>query len=1305
MSSRIALVVNALTGPELSGGRADANNVFAVLNDRELGACAPNGPAPLRDCDSRATFQTKLDDVLKNWRTEDQLILYFSGHGVVRRGVYSLVFGKAPDESFLPFDAIRADLDANGVRRAILILDACQSGAVLQRGAKPWPDGAPLKAELPAGVAVLASCRHSEHSWENDDGSGSVFTELLIEGIRSGLRGKATEDGKISTGDIINYVNDRLQHDDYRSYAQSAAYGINEAERPIWLALNRTTRTSLRRPFMVGEPPAHAVPRNGLIEHIQSRLLDSNGPRNIALVGHGGFGKTTLMRCLLHNHEVQANFSDGILRVTLGPDGESRLQSTIEDWIVELTGKPSGLQTLEVLRERFASLIAELRLLIVIDDAWSEESLTPFSHAGNRCKCIISTRIGSILPQGCEKVRVGSFEEAESIALLTDGLNTSIIEPDLYEALTALAQRMGHYPLMLGLANAWLCEDVNDFEIELADSLREATEEFDARGILAFDDQNDEDRGKAVGACLRASLQRLGPEEQERLRDLSVFEVGRKIAIPVVQMLWEKTGDMPARACLKLLKDLYRAGFIDDLDLRRRELELHSVIHQFLGHNTDRSSSLHSSLLDALEAIPQNEPASPYLQRHRVRHMILADRLNRLEVVLGNLDYAAARVFNWGVRELEDDLRRAAIALPRSAKIAELLRIVGQMAHVLTRAESPAEIVECLRMRVDAETWGPRSGSTLRPLGRALAWPSAYVRTLANGTEGWRSCTWSADGEWLACGGEWGLVEVWHASTRTLAKQWRGHNEVVHDCAFVGSRWLLTLGMHDGLRLWDRRDWSEVGHYKPKNGTYAVSCTAHPDGDSVAATFEGLDRAHLTVFSLPRFEARWSANGHADCTWSVDGDWLAATHQAGVSVYEGTTGEVRSTIALDNGDEAWGIEVCGESSLVIGTKRGFVERVQVKDPATRQGLCKTSGSCLRLNVHVENQTVAVADGQKAVNLLSLEGAPLPEIGQHRSEVMDCAFAPHGILATASQDGSVRLWNPNIDRERSYRELGAVEAAFSRDGSQLLISSRTGKLCVHDIANDVDVRSWQAHEAVFALGASPESNRLYTAGMDGRLCAWDVEAGTLASERKAHDKAKGIAVCGDDRIVTGGNDKCLRLWSSGRADAVTTVDLESSVNCIEADVSRSLVAVGCNNGSVILFAVEVHGLREVRRYRVDEYVLAAVFIDSNQLAITWGAGRISVVGPNDGELWDPDPSGHAGDAWGCAFDTRHQLLFTSSMDGFLSAWDLARRKRVHRILLDERLSMVRLDSDNAKLAVCGVNGTSLFAVAAQPPPND
>jgi len=159
----------------------------------------------LQNCPNRLDFQKTLLKILNSWNVDDQLILYYSGHGEKRDGLFQLVFG-SKQQTLLPINSVLLDLRSHGVRRAIIILDACRSGAALRSGEKTSRIHDIITAdELPKGVAMIASCREHELSFELKDGHHSVFTKLFCEAISSGLTAAHQKSLCYSTPSLLEF--------------------------------------------------------------------------------------------------------------------------------------------------------------------------------------------------------------------------------------------------------------------------------------------------------------------------------------------------------------------------------------------------------------------------------------------------------------------------------------------------------------------------------------------------------------------------------------------------------------------------------------------------------------------------------------------------------------------------------------------------------------------------------------------------------------------------------------------------------------------------------------------------------------------------------------------------------------------------------------------------------------------------------------------------------------------------------------------------------------------------------------------
>ncbi|GGA43996.1 caspase family protein [Okeania sp. KiyG1] len=289
---RIALVLNPLTGEELKGGRQDVSRVYSILTNPEQGMCPANGSTPIHDCQNREQFEKILKSILKNWDIKTQLVFYFSGHGgILGNNQYCLKMGLDNSEWY-PFKNLMNELDMAGVQRAIIILDACHSGAAVE-GNKNLDDNifnSIKKDDIPQGIAIIASSRKTQKSKELPDGSSGLFTDIFCTGIETSLDGKGTNDGKIYVEDIVSYINNKLETEEkYSKFPQRSVFHLDRAEKKIWIAqgkkkedltpVNFKSSHSIRTPeelkilYEQTDPNRHPCPE-ATIEDIDLELLE-----------------------------------------------------------------------------------------------------------------------------------------------------------------------------------------------------------------------------------------------------------------------------------------------------------------------------------------------------------------------------------------------------------------------------------------------------------------------------------------------------------------------------------------------------------------------------------------------------------------------------------------------------------------------------------------------------------------------------------------------------------------------------------------------------------------------------------------------------------------------------------------------------------------------------------------------------------------------------------------------------------------------------------------------------------------------
>jgi tetratricopeptide (TPR) repeat protein/transcriptional regulator with XRE-family HTH domain len=205
------------------------------------------------------------------------------------------------------------------------------------------------------------------------------------------------------------------------------------------------------------QPAVRLVGRDVEINHLKKRLLSSGNAALTALNGLPGVGKTALAIELVHDQEIRAHFSDGILWAALGP--EPHVPGLLSRWGTMLgisSTETASLSDSEAWATALHRAIATRTMLLVIDDVWQLEEALALKVGGPNCTHLVTTRFPTIATtiaaEGATVLR--ELGEHEGITLLSM-LAPMVIEHEEQKALD-LVHAVGGLPLALTLMGNYL---------------------------------------------------------------------------------------------------------------------------------------------------------------------------------------------------------------------------------------------------------------------------------------------------------------------------------------------------------------------------------------------------------------------------------------------------------------------------------------------------------------------------------------------------------------------------------------------------------------------------------------------------------------------------------------------------------------------------------------------------------------------------------------------------------------------------------------------------------------------------------
>jgi DNA-binding SARP family transcriptional activator len=270
-----------------------------------------------------------------------------------------------------------------------------------------------------------------------------------------------------------------------------------------------------------------------------TRMLDRSGAQDTeaivisAIGGTAGVGKTAL--AVHWAHQVAGRFGDGQLYVNLrgfDPSGVPVTPAEAVRGFLDTLGVPPDRipHTPDAQARLYRSLLADKRMLVVLDNARDEAQVRPLLPASPASVVIITSRnqlTGLAAADGARLLTLDVLPHNEAVLLLTARLGSAraAAEPAATEEISQLCACL---PLALAVAAAWAAARPRFPLGELAAELRGAAGRLDALDAG--------DPAASVAAVFSWSYRQLGPGAARLFRLLGLHP-GPDISVPAAASL------------------------------------------------------------------------------------------------------------------------------------------------------------------------------------------------------------------------------------------------------------------------------------------------------------------------------------------------------------------------------------------------------------------------------------------------------------------------------------------------------------------------------------------------------------------------------------------------------------------------------------------------------------------------------------------------------------------------------------------------------------------------------------------------
>ncbi len=411
------------------------------------------------------------------------------------------------------------------------------------------------------------------------------------------------------------------------------------------------------------------------------------------------------------------------------------------------------------------------------------------------------------------------------------------------------------------------------------------------------------------------------------------------------------------------------------------------------------------------------------------------------------------------------------------------------------------------------------------------------------------SVSFSPDGETLASGCDDNKARLWNVSTGECLQVFQGHkNEVLSVTFSLDGQRLISGSQDSTIRFWDIR-----------NGECQQVLTEHEDG--VRSISISLDGQMLASSSNDRTVRLWNIDtgeclkvlhGHKNVvfavTFSPDGNLLASSGIGQkVRLWNIDTGEC---LKVFQGHSNMVNSVAFNSQGNLLASGSYDQSVKLWHVSTYQCV-KTwqgySNQSLSVTFSPDGQTLVSGGQDQKVRLWDIKtGQVIKTLHDHTNWVLSVAFSPitpnsiikgrgGGILASASGDKTIKLWN--INTGKVIRTLWGHEAvvrsiAFTADGQILASGSEDGTIRLWEVNRGETWKILRGHQAeVWSIALNPSGQILASASFDQTVKLWDTRTGECLKTLNGHESWVWATAFSPDNktLVSTSVDQTIRIW--------------------------------------------------------------------------------------------------------------------------------------------------------------------------------
>jgi WD40 repeat protein len=264
-------------------------------------------------------------------------------------------------------------------------------------------------------------------------------------------------------------------------------------------------------------------------------------------------------------------------------------------------------------------------------------------------------------------------------------------------------------------------------------------------------------------------------------------------------------------------------------------------------------------------------------------------------------------------------------------------------------------------------------------------------------------------------------------------------------------------------------------------------------------------------------------------------------------------------------------------------------------------LIKEFSSAIRTQDEVKTQQVKVRKQTKEKEWHLLPWMTSTTFTGHTDSINSAAFSPDGSrIVIASYDGTATIWDARsgvLIKTLNGHHDWVQSAAFSPDGSRIVTASKDKTAKIWDANTGGLIITLAGHtEQVFSAEFSPDGSRIVTSSEDNTAKIWDESTGKQIATLAGHPLSVNSAAFSPiiPRIATAPESKIRRIWTavkkyanlsqpvtlSSNALYIVTASRDKTAKVWDASTGKQIATLTGHIGWIFSAAFSPDGMRVV-----------------------------------------------------------------------------------------------------------------------------